>query len=99
MLWKLPRFTSLVAPEQTKGYNYGRRGAFVAASAPTANRHCLCGLLFSSSVMFLGDLEGNLYSDIAYRESGIYLCHRENQAYEVVGHTEGRSLVVRPLSS
>lgn len=43
VLWKLPKFTSLVAPEQTKGYNYGRRGASVAASAPTANRHCLLG--------------------------------------------------------
>lgn len=53
-------------------------------------------VLFSLSVMVLGDLKGNLYSAIAYRESGIYLCHRGNQTYEVVGYIKGRSQVVRP---
>lgn len=53
MLWKPPKFTSLVAPEQTKGYSYGRRGASVADSVPTANRHGLLGLLFAPSVLFL----------------------------------------------
>lgn len=53
VLWKPPKFTSLVAPEQTKGYSYGRRGASVADSVPTADRHCLLGLLFAPSVLFL----------------------------------------------
>lgn len=47
--------------------------------------------------MVLGDLEGNLYSAIAYRESGVDLCHRGNQTYEVVRFIKGRSQVVRPL--
>lgn len=68
VLWKLPKFTSLEAPEQTKDYNYGRRGASMAASVSTANRHCLCGPLFSPNVMFFRDLEGNLYSAFPSRE-------------------------------
>lgn len=79
MLWKPPKFTSLVAPEQTKGYSYGRRGASVADSVPTANRHGLLGLLLAPNVLSYNTvcvvptrgLEGNLCSALAHREGRV----------------------------
>lgn len=96
-LWKLLKFTSLVAPEQTKGCSYGRRSASVALWTVTVwavvFSRCDVACCSKQCAVPSGYLEGNLYcSAFVYRESRRALSH---QGYEMVRHIEGKSWVMR----
>lgn len=61
--------------------------------------HSQCDVSCYSNIVCVipaGDLEGNLYSAFAYRESRIYLSHRGSQGYGAVGHIEGKCQIARP---
>lgn len=69
VLWKPPRFTSLVAPGQTKGYSYGRRGVSVWPFLLPLQTGTACGAVTLSHVMVFWDF----YYAVAWREKRIYV--------------------------
>ena len=79
----------------------------MAASAPAAHRHCLLGLLFTPSVMFLvtvilfvlspqGTWRETCILPLPIGKVGYISLIGGSQGYGVVGHIEGKCQIARP---